>query len=63
MLILGKKKIDESIFWCVCFTRLSLRNFPGSPVVKIAGSMDSIPGQGTNIPYAMHQKQNKQTKN
>ena len=47
------KKIDESIFWRVRVISLSFRNFPGSPVVKIAGSMGSIPGQGTKIPYAM----------
>ena len=50
------KKIDELIFQHVCFISLSFRNFPRVPVVKIAGSKGSTPGQGTKIPYATHKK-------
>ena len=40
-------------------SNLSLRDFPGGPVVKNlpsnAGDVGSIPGQGTGIPHALGQ--------
>ena len=41
---------------CLLYSQYYARDFPSSPVVKTlpsnAGGVDSVPGQGVNIPHA-----------
>ena len=60
---LTKQTLGFPLLWCLkyiyLFQTVSIRDFPGGPVVKNppsnAGDTGLIPGQGTKIPHAKGQ--------